>query len=182
MIPVGQVTWFTPLQGGIPIMAGGQIVGGIGVSGAASAQQDEEIAIAGAQALGAAATAQVRHFDSRAVTQAFGKGTTGDTLVDGHAYRVNASRRDGPGEAEVHRTDTDVLYILEGTATVVTGGELVEPRTVAGTEIRGASIEGGTEYRLAKGDVITIPHGVPHWFKRVDAPFRYYVIKSVTGS
>src|SRR5688572_16361941 len=47
MIPVGEVTWFTPLQGGIPIMAGGQIVGGIGVSGAASAQQDEEIAIAG---------------------------------------------------------------------------------------------------------------------------------------
>lgn len=42
---------FTPLQGGIPIMVDGQVVGGIGVSGASSAQQDEEFAIAGANAL-----------------------------------------------------------------------------------------------------------------------------------
>lgn len=42
---------FTPLQGGIPIEVDGQIVGAIGVSGAASAQQDEEIAIAGASVL-----------------------------------------------------------------------------------------------------------------------------------
>jgi glc operon protein GlcG len=48
---VTAVTPFTPLQGGIPIMLGKQIVGAIGVSGAASAQQDEEIAIAGAQAV-----------------------------------------------------------------------------------------------------------------------------------
>src|SRR6266702_5876322 len=33
--------YFTPLQGGIPITIDGQIVGGVGVSGAASAQQDE---------------------------------------------------------------------------------------------------------------------------------------------
>jgi uncharacterized protein GlcG (DUF336 family) len=42
---------FTPLQGGVPIEVDGQIVGAIGVSGAASAQQDEEIAIAGASGL-----------------------------------------------------------------------------------------------------------------------------------
>jgi glc operon protein GlcG len=42
---------FTPLQGGIPIVVDGQIIGAVGVSGAASAQQDEELAIAGAIAL-----------------------------------------------------------------------------------------------------------------------------------
>ncbi len=42
---------FTPLQGGIPISVDGQIIGAVGVSGAASAQQDEELAIAGADAL-----------------------------------------------------------------------------------------------------------------------------------
>jgi glc operon protein GlcG len=42
---------FTPLQGGVPILVDGQVVGGIGVSGASSAQQDEEFAIAGAAAL-----------------------------------------------------------------------------------------------------------------------------------
>jgi uncharacterized protein GlcG (DUF336 family) len=43
---------FTPLQGGIPLVVDGQVVGGIGVSGAASAAQDEELALAGAAALG----------------------------------------------------------------------------------------------------------------------------------
>jgi glc operon protein GlcG len=49
---------FTPLQGGVPIIVGGQIIGAVGVSGAASAQQDEELAMAGASAL-AAQTAHV---------------------------------------------------------------------------------------------------------------------------
>jgi glc operon protein GlcG len=51
LLPVGEVTWFTPLQGGVPVVLNGRVVGGIGVSGAASQQQDEEIAMAGAQAL-----------------------------------------------------------------------------------------------------------------------------------
>jgi glc operon protein GlcG len=50
---------FTPLQGGIPIMVDGQIIGAVGVSGAASAQQDEELALAGANAL-ATSSAQAR--------------------------------------------------------------------------------------------------------------------------
>ena len=48
-------SFFTPLQGGIPIIVDGQIVGAVGVSGAASAQQDEEMAIAGANVLSAGA-------------------------------------------------------------------------------------------------------------------------------
>jgi glc operon protein GlcG len=51
LLPVGEVTWFTPLQGGVPIIVNGHVVGGIGVSGALSQQQDEEIAMAGVQAL-----------------------------------------------------------------------------------------------------------------------------------
>ena len=50
---------FTPLQGGIPIIINGQVIGAVGVSGAASAQQDEELAIAGANAL-ATTSAQAR--------------------------------------------------------------------------------------------------------------------------
>jgi glc operon protein GlcG len=51
LIPSDGVTWFTPLQGGVPIVVDGQLIGGIGVSGALSQQQDEEIAMAGIQAL-----------------------------------------------------------------------------------------------------------------------------------
>jgi glc operon protein GlcG len=50
---------FTPLQGGVPIVVEGQVIGAVGVSGAASAQQDEELAVAGANAL-AIASAQAQ--------------------------------------------------------------------------------------------------------------------------
>jgi glc operon protein GlcG len=44
-------TILTPLQGGLPITVNGQTIGAVGVSGAASAQQDEELAMAGLKAL-----------------------------------------------------------------------------------------------------------------------------------
>lgn len=178
MIPVAEVAWFTPLQGGIPLIVGGEIVGGIGVSGAASAQQDEDIAIAGAQTLAVERTSEVRHVPGNVVRAAYSQGATGDTLIAAEDFRVNASRRDGPGEAEIHSSDADIFYVLEGTATFVTGGELLDPRAVAPSEIRGSGITGGTERKLARGDVITVPAGVAHWFKRVSAPFTYYVVKS----
>ena len=182
MIPVAAVTWFTPLQGGIPLLIDGQVAGGIGVSGAASAQQDEEIAMAGAQALAApAAIATVERIAATDVNAGFGKGETGETLIARQEFRVNASRRDGPGQAEVHLTDTDIFYVLEGKATVLTGGELVEPQAVSPGELRGSALKGGSEIRLAKGDVLTVPRGVPHWFQSVTTPFRYFVVKSTAG-
>ena len=179
MVDVAAVTWFTPLQGGVPVIAAGQIVGGIGVSGASSAQQDEEVAMAGAAAIDAGLpAAQVNHVSAAAVTQAYSTGPTGSTVASGPGFSVNASRRDGPGQAEVHLADTDIIYVLEGSATVVTGGRIVEPHEQSPGEIRGSAIEGGAEQKIVKGDVMTIPNGVPHWFKAVRTPFRCYVIKS----
>jgi len=51
LLPVADVTWFTPLQGGVPIIVNGRVIGGIGVSGALNQQQDEEVAMAGAEAI-----------------------------------------------------------------------------------------------------------------------------------
>jgi glc operon protein GlcG len=182
MIPVAAVTQFTPLQGGIPIAVNGQVIGGIGVSGAASAQQDEEIAIAGAAAFDRGAPQlAVHHLQSGAVQKAFLGGDTGNTLVTADEFRVNASRRETAGQAEVHARDTDIFYVLQGRATVVTGGELLDAKDTAPGEVRGSGIRGGSTLQLAAGDVLTIPHGVPHWFKTVDAPFRYFVVKSVTA-
>ncbi|HSC09279.1 MAG TPA: heme-binding protein [Steroidobacteraceae bacterium] len=178
MVPVAEVTWFTPLQGGVPLMIDNEIVGGIGVSGAASAQQDEEVAIAGAQAVGSEKGAEVHYVPADQVAAAYRRGESGDTVVSGDLYRVNASRRDAAGEAEIHLTEVDIFYVLDGQATFVTGGELLEPRDLTPSEIRGSAIRGGTERQLARGDVITVPAGVPHWFKQVTAPFRYYVVKS----
>ncbi len=176
---------FTPLQGGVPIMVGGQVIGGIGVSGAASAQQDEEIAIAGANATGtpmagAAGTYPswgVTYFDKNTVSGGFAKGAP---LVETEGYKVHASRRDAPGLAEVHLRETDVIYVLEGTATFVTGGTVVGAKTTAPGEIRGPAIQGGETRRLTKGDVVIVPEGTPHLFKEVTAPFLYFVVKPIS--
>jgi uncharacterized protein GlcG (DUF336 family)/quercetin dioxygenase-like cupin family protein len=171
---------FTPLIGGIPIMIDGEIVGGVGVSGASSAQQDEELALAGAGAFrggnDAMSTAPVSFFDKETVETAFSKGSV---LLDGNGrnYMVHASRREKPGQAEVHTKDADVIYVLQGTAKFVTGGEVVDGKNIAADEIRGAGIKGGETRQLAKGDVIVVPNGVPHQFQDVTSPFLYYVVK-----
>ncbi len=116
----------------------------------------------------------VTFIDSAAVSAAFAKGAP---LVEVDAYKVHASHRDGPGRAEVHVLDTDIVHVLSGTATLVTGGAVVGGQTIAAGEIRGDSIDGGTARTLRPGDVIIVPNGVPHWFTQVSAPFLYYVVK-----
>src|SRR4029078_8706091 len=121
-------SFFTPLQGGIPIILDGQIVGGVGVSGASSAAQGEELAIAGANVVGGEpkmsdamqmSKPPVFFFDSNQVSASFSKGAV---LLDGtnRNYMVNTSRRDTAGKAEIHKLDTDIIYVVEGTATFVT--------------------------------------------------------------
>jgi glc operon protein GlcG len=195
---------FTPLQGGVPVIVGGQVVGAVGVSGAASAQRDEEVAMAGVRALGDASAAggaaagaheagareagggdvfqagrpTVSYWAPDAVRTAFSKGSVLlDDANGSRNYMVHASHRDGPGMAEVHGVDTDIIYVLNGTATIVTGGTLTTPKTTAPNEIRGAGIEGGKEQRLSRGAVLVVPSGVPHWFRQVDGAFDYFVVK-----
>lgn len=122
----------------------------------------------------AEAPADVVFLAASRVAAAFAKG---EPLVEAAPYKVHASRREAPGMAEVHARDTDIIYVLEGTATIVTGGQVVDGQTTTADEIRGPSIAGGTERRLARGDVLIVPNGVPHWFTHVQTPFLYYVVK-----
>jgi glc operon protein GlcG len=181
---------FTPLQGGVPITWEGAIVGAIGVSGAATAQQDEELAIAGAKALESMEMSAmpanhalpVTYIESQKVAASFQKGAVlvGEDENMMHAarnYMVHASHRDKAGVVEIHELDTDIVYVLKGTATLVTGGTPVGTKTIAPNEFRALDVNGGETRRLAPGDVVIIPNGVPHWFKEVDAPFDYYVVK-----
>jgi len=166
---------FTPLQGGVPISVGGQIAGAVGVSGAASAQQDEELAMAGAKAF-ESGPPPVSYFPKDQVKAAFAKGSV---LFDhSDKYMVHASRREQSGMSEIHTKDSDIVYVLDGTATLVTGGAAVDSKPIAADEFRGERIDGGETRQLSKGDVIIIPAGVPHWFKEVTNPFLYYVVKA----
>jgi quercetin dioxygenase-like cupin family protein len=103
----------------------------------------------------------------------------GGPLTDGSNYKVSVSRRTGPGQAEVHADETDVFYIMEGSATFVTGGKVIDEKTASPGQMRGSGLEGGKTQALGKGDVIVIPKGVPHWFKEVPQVVVYYVVKVI---
>src|SRR5918911_2934911 len=166
------------LQGGVPIVYAGEVVGAIGVSGASSADEDQELATIGASVplSEAGAGPAVFHADAETVRQRF---QTGGLLLDAEPYKVDAGRRSGPGEVEFHSSVTDIMYVLDGEATVVTGGEMVDRRKIGPGEYRAAATRGGTTQRLARGDVMVIPAGVPHWFTEVPGPLSYYVVKVV---
>jgi mannose-6-phosphate isomerase-like protein (cupin superfamily) len=188
------VDGFTPLIGGIPITIDGQVVGGIGVSGAASANQDEELALAGANAVAGRAEAGSSEgnqagstppattaifIDASQVAAAFAKG---QPLLETVGYKVHASRRVEPGQAEIHTLDTDVIYVVDGSATLVTGGKAIDAKEIAPNEIRGSKIEGGEDHQIGKGEVIIIPNGVPHQFTAVTGELHYFVCKPTTSA
>ena len=187
----GDLQNFTPLQGGIPLEWEGKVVGAIGVSGAASAQQDEELAIVGAKSLDGMEMAgmanghqplPVTYIESQKVAASFAKGAVlvGEDESMMHAsrnYMVHASHRDKAGVVEIHEFDTDIVYVLKGSAQLITGGTPVGPKAIAPHEFRAPTVNGGETRKLVPGDVVIIPNGIPHWFKEVEAPFDYYVVK-----
>jgi uncharacterized protein GlcG (DUF336 family)/mannose-6-phosphate isomerase-like protein (cupin superfamily) len=166
-----------PLQGGMPIVHDGEVVGGIGVSGASSADEDQELAAIGSQALEQKRNGSgngAAFFPGDVVKAKF---ETGGLLLDAKGYKIDAGRREAPGEVEYHEHAVDVMHVLEGSAKVVTGGQMIEPRTVAPGEIRASAVDGGVAHDLTAGDVLAIENGVPHQFLEVSDPFLYFVVK-----
>jgi glc operon protein GlcG len=170
-----------PLQGGVPIEHDGEVIGAIGVSGATDAAEDRELADVGARALEAAVATSANgssngaaHFPAAAVQERF---RTGGLLVDEPGYKIDAGRRELPGEVEYHEHVVDVMHVVSGRATVITGGTMVDPREIAPGELRAATADGGEPHALSEGDVLAIPNGVPHQFTEVSDPFLYFVVK-----
>ena len=79
-------------------------------------------------------------------------------------HTMTIGHRDKDGRVEVHQKVSDVLVIQSGTATLVTGGEVIDPVTTGPNEIQGSGIKGGAKREIGPGDVIEIPPGVPHQF------------------
>jgi len=97
-------------------------------------------------------------------------------------YRINVVRRGKPGNAMAHTAGpakgTEVHYIIDGAATVVTGGTIVRPAGAPeGRGGAGATIEGGATHHLVKGDVLVIPAGTPHWYKSVEGSVTYLEVR-----
>ncbi len=156
----------------------------VAAAGMASAQMDrpeksQTAAPAADSQKGAAmSTNGVVYFDKEKVEESFAKGGVLYKFSPEHPYQINTARRTEPGLVEVHVTDADVMYILEGAVTMVTGGTIVDAKTVSPGEIRGTSVTGGETHHLAKGDMIVIPKNTPHWMKEVQGTLLYLVIKT----
>ena len=98
-------------------------------------------------------------------------------LVSAPDLLVSGSYRDKAGQVEVHDKETDVIYVVDGAATFVTGGRMVGGKATKPGQFMGTDIVGGQTHHLTKGDVIVIPATTPHWFKEVPHSVSYYVVK-----
>jgi mannose-6-phosphate isomerase-like protein (cupin superfamily) len=91
-------------------------------------------------------------------------------------YRINMVFRKTPGVAMTHASDpakgSELHYIVDGSATVVTGGRLVGPNAGPNT-----TIVGGETRRVSKGDVLFLPAGTPHWYKEVEGSVTYLEVR-----
>jgi quercetin dioxygenase-like cupin family protein len=125
---------------------------------------------------GNAQTPGVSHTSAADVKALFAK-AGGGTVTDTPSYKVMVSTRTGGGEAEQHARETDIFYIVEGSATFVTGGTIIGAHDIEPNQTRGSGLEGGATQTLSAGDVVTIDAGVPHWFKAVDGQVKYFVVK-----
>jgi len=118
---------------------------------------------------------RAQHLRQQATTN---NGSAYETLTKYPNHLTMFSFRSNDGGAEVHGTMADILYIVDGDAIVVTGGEVVDPKTTAPDEIRGASVKGGIQQELKTGDFIHIPAGMPHQMLVAEGhSVSYFVIK-----
>jgi mannose-6-phosphate isomerase-like protein (cupin superfamily) len=93
------------------------------------------------------------------------EGFASQKLGDMGNYNFGLVLRRQSGAAEVHQKAADLFVIESGEAILVTGGKLLHPANASPVELRGTGLDGGTERRLAAGDVLTIPAGMPHQVK-----------------
>jgi len=129
------------------------------------------VVVSAAMLMGADAANYISHDK---VADALAKG---GSLTATKEYTVSGAHRTAAGQVEVHDKETDILYVMDGEATFVTGGKMVGGKMSKAGQWLGTDITGGETHHLTKGDVVTIPAGMPHWFKEVPKSVSYFVVK-----
>ena len=89
-------------------------------------------------------------------------GSGGATLGDYQSHAIKLSVRTAGGAAEVHAHEDDVFVVMEGKATLVTGGTVAQAKADGKGETKGSSIQDGNPQTIVKGDIVHIPAGTPH--------------------
>lgn len=108
-----------------------------------------------------------------------GDGSASETLEKYPHHYTMLAFREKSGGGELHQNFADMFVILDGHATVVTGGSIVEQKTIGPGEIRGKSVQGGTRQEVRAGDVVHIPAGMPHQTLVAEGDtVTYFVVKA----
>lgn len=89
-------------------------------------------------------------------------------LAQGPGYVNRVDYRASVGPANLHEAENEIFYVLEGSATLVTGGTLVEPTPARNGNRNGARVDGGQSREVKAGDVLYIAAGTPHGFSAVN--------------
>jgi len=85
-------------------------------------------------------------------------------------YTANLEYRAGgvAGNASVHEQEAEMFQVVEGSATLTTGGKLREEKRTNATNLSGSAIDGGNSRRVSKGDFFLVPENTPHGFTDID--------------
>ncbi len=105
---------------------------------------------------------QIREKLTMLAAQTAESGSAGFKLADYGSHRVQISVRTLSGGAEFHPHFDDVMIVQQGTATLITGGSIIEPKLDSDGEMNGTGIRGGKSQTISAGDVVTVNAGVPH--------------------
>ena len=107
-----------------------------------------------------------------------GVGFAGETLERYRNHLTMIAYRDKTGSSELHAHDADIFMVVEGVATLITGGKMVKAKTESPGELRGTGITGGQSQELAVGDIVHIAPETPHQLKLAPGgTFTYFVVK-----
>jgi len=90
-----------------------------------------------------------------------------DRILQLAPYSANLEYRASVGPAAVHEKEAEMFYVIDGSATLTTGGKLTA-ETRNGDNLQGTGIEGGTSRTISKGDFVIVPENTPHWFSKID--------------
>jgi mannose-6-phosphate isomerase-like protein (cupin superfamily) len=111
--------------------------------------------------------------------QAAEKGNASEILEKYPHHFTMLAFRNRSGGGEVHQNYADVFFILDGRTTLVTGGEVVDPKSTGPGETLGASLKGGSRQEVKAGDVVHIPAGMPHQMVLGEGDtVTYFVVKA----
>ncbi len=105
-------------------------------------------------------------------------GAAGETLEKYPGHFTMLTVRTASGGAELHEHYVDIFFVVDGEATLTTGGKIQNPTSAGQGETRGTAIEGGVQRKLAKGDVVHISSNTPHQVSLSKGnSFTYFVVK-----